>query len=435
MTLIHPLHSVILNNAEDLLFAIVKNEVLLFRKHDSQQYRLVGRWIDEKAARKVPAEQVRTKKARGNDGKAQEKLPAGDKGGDSPVQGSPGIQLRKMTLSPDESKLVICADSDKSVVVLKIDLQKSISQSLTCINRQSFPKRPNAIAILGETQTVVMADKFGDVYQIPMVKETVGKPGEDLLPLLGHVSMLTDIVFGKDADGKKYLITSDRDEHIKVSHYPQTFLVDKWLFGHHEFITSLHLPQWKPDWLFSVGGDACVFCWDWQSGTKLSTFDYADLIKTYLTDRHLAATRFQNEDNNLVEYAVPKVTSCIKLPFIAFFVEATRVLIILNVCQKTGKLCLQQIVDLRYNVTSLAQTCEGFAVTLDNREAGDKEFVQLIHYVEKEDKFVLDEQFRSSIDIAIDECLRDDTIANVEPDDIAPLYGAVNLKKHGEQYS
>lgn len=432
MSLIHPFQSVILNSAGDSLFALVKNEIVVFRRSEGpEQYTLSGKWVDDlardppKAASEEPSN---LKKSKGNDG-----APNATEGKNQspPAEIVPTNLLRAMTFSPDESKLLVCADSDKSVCVLQIDEERK----LNLIKRQSFPKRPNSIAILEDGSQIVVADKFGDAYQIPMLGEIQGKVGKELQPLIGHVSMLTDVLLAKNEQGKKYLITSDRDEHIRVSHYPQAFIIDKFLFGHTEFISSLHIPSWNPQWLFSAGGDDTIFLWDWVKGSKLSTFKYSDLIKPYLTDAHLAASRFQNENNDLIEYSVNKITTCGQLPYAAFFVEATKALIILNVDQKSATLSLKQVIDLRYNVISLSEVPDGFIITLDNRESGNKDFVKLVKYVESKDTFELDNQFGQAIDDAINKSLREDPTVNVQPSNIAPLYGVTNLKKHGEQYS
>ncbi|GAV55291.1 hypothetical protein ZYGR_0AS06150 [Zygosaccharomyces rouxii] len=432
MNLIHPFQSAVLNTAEDLFFAVVKNEVVIFKRSEgSEGYTLAGKWVDELAKDPPKATSEETsdlKKSKGNDGTPNTTKSKGQ----PPAEIVPTNLLRAMVFSPDESKLLVCADSDKSVCVLHINTDKS---ELNLIKRQAFPKRPNAIAALEDGSQIVVADKFGDAYQIPMLEDTQGKVGKELQPLIGHVSMLTDVAFGKDDQGKKYLITSDRDEHIRVTHYPQTFVIDKWLFGHREFVSSIHIPSWHSQWLFSAGGDDTIFLWDWVKGTKLSIFEYKDLIKPYLTDAHLAASRFQNENNDLIEYSVAKITTCRKLPYVAFFVEATKALIILHVDQKNATLSLKQVIDLRYNVISLSQVSDGFLITQDNRESGNKEFANLVKYVESKDTFELDKQFSGALDDAISKSLSEDLTVNVQPADIAPLYGVTNLKKHGEQYS
>jgi len=49
--------------------------------------------------------------------------------------------------------------------------------------------------------------------------------------MLGHVSMLTDILLSKD---EKYVITSDRDEKIRVTKYPKTYIIKNFCLGHKE---------------------------------------------------------------------------------------------------------------------------------------------------------------------------------------------------------
>lgn len=46
---------------------------------------------------------------------------------------------------------------------------------------------------------------------------------------MGHVSMITDILLTLD---ERYLITADKDEKIRITHYPQTFDIHGFCFGH-----------------------------------------------------------------------------------------------------------------------------------------------------------------------------------------------------------
>lgn len=54
---------------------------------------------------------------------------------------------------------------------------------------------------------------------------------EKLNPIVGHVSMVTDMVLTPD---DKYVITSDRDEHIRVSRYPNGYNIETFCLGHTE---------------------------------------------------------------------------------------------------------------------------------------------------------------------------------------------------------
>jgi tRNA (guanine-N(7)-)-methyltransferase subunit TRM82 len=49
--------------------------------------------------------------------------------------------------------------------------------------------------------------------------------------ILGHTSLLTSFILSED---EKYIITSDRDEHIRVSWYPQGYNIEAFCLGHRE---------------------------------------------------------------------------------------------------------------------------------------------------------------------------------------------------------
>lgn len=59
----------------------------------------------------------------------------------------------------------------------------------------------------------------------------MNKEEEKLSPIVGHVSMVTDMVLTLD---EKYVITSDRDEHIRVSRYPNGYNIESYCMGHTE---------------------------------------------------------------------------------------------------------------------------------------------------------------------------------------------------------
>ncbi|KAJ4478386.1 hypothetical protein J3R30DRAFT_3256011, partial [Lentinula aciculospora] len=81
--------------------------------------------------------------------------------------------------------------------------------------------------------------------------------------VLGHTSLLTCLLLTPD---NKYIITADRDEHIRVSWYPQGFCVESFCLGHAQFISAIHVSSDLPDTLISGGGDSELKIWDWFSG-------------------------------------------------------------------------------------------------------------------------------------------------------------------------
>lgn len=185
-----------------------------------------------------------------------------------------------------------------------------------------MPKRPCAIDILPDNQTVIVGDKFGDVYSLPLLLrakqshhetvETEKKPERRYAPtatektvhskanlkaleeqrkqaekgavlktkephdfghelLLGHVSMLTDLVVAKreteDGVARTYIITADRDEHIRVSRGPpQSYITEGYCLGHSKFVSKLCvLTPSFPELLVSGGSDHELRVWDWTA--------------------------------------------------------------------------------------------------------------------------------------------------------------------------
>lgn len=429
MAFVHPLQCSVSNKAKTLVFVIIKSTILVF-KHADGKFSLVGRWTDSMAGAENEKQiegHISVKKLKGNEGQAVEKT-------ESAVPGAAfSLQVRNLTLAPDESKLIACVDSDKSVVVFEID-ERDTQNILKIVKRQPFPKRPNAIAVAEDNDTVVIADKFGDVHQFSM-KESGLVKNEEMEPILGHVSMLTGITLAKNSEGQKYVITSDRDEHIKISHYPQCFIVDKWLFGHKEFVSSFCIPRWHPNWLCSAGGDDSVFAWDWENGKTLSQFNYREAIQPHLTDAHLAADRFQNEKKDVIEYAVSQILTCSTLPFVAFYVEATKLLFVLNICPKSGALSLKQIIHFPFNIVSVSESSDEFCVTLDTSDSDREEYVDYVCYNQRAKEFEVSTAKSEAFNKNLVSSLNGDELVRLDKNGLYPLYGIISLKKHGEHYS
>ena len=213
-----------------------------------------------------------------------------------------------------------------------------------------MPKRPCAIALTSDDSTILCADKFGDVYSLPLLglpyesktDESTGDPAKDedqnapkvFTPaansktvhtkknkealrhqmrlnnqksekkslqfdhqlLLGHVSLLTDVVSVTITDEtstnprqRSYLLSADRDEHIRISRgIPQAYVIEGYCFGHTEFVNKLCIPDWNKRMLVSGGGDDFLLVWDWLKGTIRQKLDLKgpleDLKMDYVTN-------------------------------------------------------------------------------------------------------------------------------------------------------
>ncbi len=191
-----------------------------------------------------------------------------------------------------------------------------------------MPKRPSSVAITADNTTIISADKFGDVYALPLVssdgpppaaetqtallaskprrleanqftvhskrnlvalehqqrqqqkqQQQGSRPSSSSDPprpfehtlLLGHVSMLTAVAVGSHGC-RSYILTADRDEHVRVSRgVPQAHVVEAFCLGHRAFVSRLCIAPQRPAVLVSAGGDDDLFVWHWPDGRLLST--------------------------------------------------------------------------------------------------------------------------------------------------------------------
>lgn len=130
-----------------------------------------------------------------------------------------------------------------------------------------MPKRANCIKITEDAQTIAVGDKFGDVYSFVVllsaypghrltalrflldanqevspittaenIKDGKDKEENKRQPVLGHVSLLTDMTFYNSPLHGQTLITADRDEHIRISKWPHGLEIVQYLLGHLKYV-------------------------------------------------------------------------------------------------------------------------------------------------------------------------------------------------------
>lgn len=123
--------------------------------------------------------------------------------------------------------------------------------------------------------TLIYSDKFGNIFSHNFVMEGTmvrPEPVEPSMPL-GHYSVVTDmLMIKKTGSDSRYVVTSDKDEKIRVSRWPHSYDAICYCMGHTQYITSLCLvqnPSMNLDLLISSGGDGQLFGWDYEKGTKL----------------------------------------------------------------------------------------------------------------------------------------------------------------------
>lgn len=232
----------------------------------------------------------------------------------SAQEGKNGDDVSIIATASHSAAFVVVTE-DKSLTVLSLAQNATIHEH----SRRTVPKRPSAVQIIQETNTILCADKFGDVYALPLYtdqpwpytearseptkagsEEPLFKPSatkftvhskqnrkalesqqrqKSFTPrkeplafehklILGHVSMLTDMIYvAASEDGRRTaaIITADRDEHIRISRsLPQAHIIKGYCLGHQEFVSKLcHLDG--TTLLVSGGGDDWLGLWDYTT--------------------------------------------------------------------------------------------------------------------------------------------------------------------------
>jgi len=197
-----------------------------------------------------------------------------------------------------------------------------------------MPKRLCAITLTDDQSTIVAGDKFGDVYSLPLFisEEVLPKPAPtqnksppEFIPsateltvhtkgnlealrqqreqktvkpkkegptfehkhLLGHVSLLTDVAIAEIPIAgrmRQHILTSDRDEHIRVSRgIPQTHIIEHYCSGHREFVSKLCILPWQQSVLVAGSGEPSLKVYCWPEGRVFDELAIGDTVKQGLS--------------------------------------------------------------------------------------------------------------------------------------------------------
>ena len=71
--------------------------------------------------------------------------------------------------------------------------------------------------------------------------------------------MLLDIKLSKNG---KFIITCDRDEKLRVSHFPNSYNIHNFCLGHTDFVTCLDMFNHDDNLMVSGSGDGTLKVWD-----------------------------------------------------------------------------------------------------------------------------------------------------------------------------
>ncbi|CAG9856157.1 unnamed protein product [Phyllotreta striolata] len=160
--------------------------------------------------------------------------------------------INSLELSPSK-KYIVVSTENKHILIYDPDFK---------LIKRFVANRAPCKACFTPSDDLIVADKTGDVY-LYKLQDDENKP--ELL--LGHLSVILDITFSECG---KYIITSDRDEKIRVSHFPNCYNIASYCLGHTNFVHKINVVE---NVLVSGSGDGTIRFWDFLEGKQLGIID------------------------------------------------------------------------------------------------------------------------------------------------------------------
>jgi tRNA (guanine-N(7)-)-methyltransferase subunit TRM82 len=209
-----------------------------------------------------------------------------------PPSSTSSVFIRQIAISPDATHAATVSD-DKGLRVYSLS-----SNPITHLSTRYLTKKSSCLSF-SPSGDILVSDKVGDCYLYPLEARAVSaeklkkldvqadptlNPEADYL--LGHVSVVTSHLMPEAESSasavgggkRQYLITADRDEHIRITRYPDTYVIESYLFGTDGFVSSIHIPLGRPELLISGGGEGVLRIWDWKAAKQVGSVDIQDAV-------------------------------------------------------------------------------------------------------------------------------------------------------------
>ncbi len=141
---------------------------------------------------------------------------------------APSVIVRALTFSKD-NKYIIAATDGHMVLVYTVEDAKLVAYIPTS-------RKATVITVTPDNRFIIFGDRIGDVYAVKLELLVTGQPVEANL-LYSQASIITTLDF-LEVDGKCYFVSGDQEHKIRVSQYPDFFVIEACLMGHKSNITT-----------------------------------------------------------------------------------------------------------------------------------------------------------------------------------------------------
>jgi len=162
------------------------------------------------------------------------------------------------------------------------------TRNWTLVSTREIIKKVTSIGFGLGDNSVLWSDKFGCINKVPIEKFQSNDPKDESNQqlVLGHCSIITHMSLC-NYKNSHLIVSTDRDEKIRVSRYPDGFDTISYCLGHRSFVSSIVLIEHTPDEVYAIsgGGDGMLITWSLISGKQLNTYTFNSQTQdTYITD-------------------------------------------------------------------------------------------------------------------------------------------------------
>ncbi|XP_058467965.1 tRNA (guanine-N(7)-)-methyltransferase non-catalytic subunit wuho [Malaya genurostris] len=180
---------------------------------------------------------------------------------DQQIELSGGLNIITSLEVHENKSLLAIVTSDKSLFLYKIENFDG-PECLKLLSRRLVARASSCMQFSAGGRFVIVCDKSGDCYEYDC--ENITKPGRWIL---GHMSQVLAILVNSD---DSLIVTSERDEKIRVTKYPQCHTIQTFCLGHTEFVSDLKFLDTQNDtMLLSLSGDETLRIWEYRTGKEL----------------------------------------------------------------------------------------------------------------------------------------------------------------------
>ena len=170
---------------------------------------------------------------------------------------------------------LLAAGGEKQVALWRLDAfspSSALAAPLAPALRWTASKKVGCVAFSPDGAMALWADMFGEVHGV-----VLGDCDNDTAPalILGHLSPVSHIAFSANGGA---ILTSDREGHVRSSHWPHAFVIECYYLSHMTPLQLL-LPLRHAPLILTIASDGAEVCyWRAHRGVLLGTTNSARLL-------------------------------------------------------------------------------------------------------------------------------------------------------------